>query len=105
MRVDAARYFILHRSAASTPTWTMKPCGPLDPLLEGRELLLTTEPPAHIAPYVAHSNRLNTLLCNALMASAPRHPFWEHLFDLLAAWQVAQGPLDATGPFLLVPRL
>ena len=101
MRVDAARYFILHHEGGVYADLDYEALRPLDPLLEGRQLLLTTEPPAHMATFVAHSNRLNTLLCNALMASAPGHPFWEHLFDLLAAWQVAAEPLDATGPFLL----
>lgn len=101
MRVDAARYFILHRHGGVYADLDYEALRPLDPLLDGRSLLLATEPPAHLARYLAQSNRLNILLSNALMASAPGHPFWEHVFDQLAAWQDAPGPLDTTGPFLL----
>ncbi len=101
MRVDAVRYFIMHRFGGVYVDLDYEALRSLEPLLEGHQLALTTEPPAHMHNYIVHGNRLNHLVSNAFLASVPGHPFWEFVFDLLASWQSAGGPLDATGPFLL----
>lgn len=99
-RVDALRYFVLYHCGGLYVDLDYEALRPIGPLFEGRDLVLTPEPPAHLQ---AHVDKLflDQLLCNALMASTPGHPFWEHVFQLLVTWRQAPGPLDATGPFLL----
>lgn len=101
MRVDAARYFLLHRHGGLYVDLDFESLRPIDPLLSGCEVVLGCEPPAHVALEASRSRGFDRIVCNALMASAPRHPFWEHVFDLLLAYRRSPDPLDATGPFLL----
>ncbi|MFN2181306.1 MAG: glycosyltransferase, partial [Candidatus Promineifilaceae bacterium] len=99
-RADAARYFILHRHGGLYVDLDYEALRPLDDLLQGKELVLTTEPPSHLQRHPV-KRFLRRMVCNALMASRPGHPFWEHVFELLVAWGAAPGPLDAAGPFML----
>jgi UDP:flavonoid glycosyltransferase YjiC (YdhE family) len=99
-RVDAARYFILHHYGGVYVDLDYEALRPLEPLLEGSSLVLTNEPPVHLQRQ-GQKRFLNQMISNAFMASVPGHAFWEHVFELLAAWRDAPGPLDATGPFLL----
>src|SRR5258706_161173 len=41
------------------------------------------------------------IVCNALFASVPRHPFWEHLFPFLMTSSNEGNVLEASGPFVL----
>ena len=100
MRADAARCFVLHHHGGVYADLDYEALRPLDPLLANRRLLLTTEPPLHQQTSPARRS-MRQILCNALMGSAPGHPFWVHLFEQLPAWSSAPGPLDATGPHLL----
>ena len=101
MRVDAARYFIMHYYGGVYVDLDYEALRSIGPLLKDRALVLTTEPPAHMDKYMVHGYRLNQLVSNAFLASVPGHPFWNFVFDMLASWQSAGGPLDATGPFLI----
>ena len=99
-RADAARYFVLYHYGGLYADLDYEALRPLDPLLAGHSLVLTEEPPAHVQDH-AESLLHARMLCNALIASVPGHPFWRLVFDLLLAWRDAPDPLDATGPFLL----
>ena len=101
MRVDAVRYFLLHRHGGLYADLDFESLRPIDPLLRGCEVVLGCEPPAHVALNAPRSRGLDRIVCNAFMASIPRHPFWEHVFELLLAYRRSPDPLDATGPFLL----
>lgn len=101
MRVDAARYFLLHRHGGLYVDLDFESLRPIDPLLSGCEVMFGCEPPAHVALDAPRARGLERIVCNALMASTAEHPFWEHVFELLIAFQRSPDPLDATGPFLL----
>jgi mannosyltransferase OCH1-like enzyme len=100
-RVDAARYFILHRYGGVYADLDFECLRPLEPLLRGRELVLGLEPEAHLSKNNVRAHGLDRLVCNAFMASQPRHPFWEHVFLELVGAHRRSGPLETTGPFLL----
>ncbi len=101
MRADAVRYFILHHYGGVYADLDAECLRPLEPLLAGKELVLGLEPPQHLAEHRARGYPLDRIVSNAIMAAAPGHPFWEHVFRLLIGFHQAPGPLDATGPFLL----
>ena len=101
MRVDAVRYFIMHHIGGVYADLDYESVRSLDPLLAGKQVVLTVEPPHHVQFYIKHSYRFNQIVCNALFASVPNHPFWEHLFEMLVAWQSGRDVLDVTGPFLI----
>ncbi len=101
MRVDAVRYFILHYYGGVYADLDVECLRALDPLLADRQLLLGLEHPLHAKSPLARSRGLQNIVGNAVMASAPQHPFWEHVFKQLIAFHRAPGPLDATGPFFL----
>lgn len=101
MRVDAARYFLLHYHGGLYADLDFESLRPIDPLLKGCEVMFGCEPPVHVDLDAPRTRGLTRIVCNALMASTPAHPFWEHVFDLLIESQHSPDPLDATGPFLL----
>jgi hypothetical protein len=101
MRSDAARYFILHHHGGVYADLDAECVRPLDPLLAGRELVLVEEPAAHLKQHRERGYPLDRIVSNAFMASAPGHPFWEHVHKLLVGYHRAPGALDATGPFLV----
>lgn len=101
MRADAARYFILHAFGGVYADLDMECVRPLDDLIDDTDVVFAREPAAHEAGPLPVERGLDLIVCNALMASAPGHPFFEHVFRLLTVFAHAPGPLDATGPFLL----
>src|SRR5262245_1687646 len=101
MRVDAVRYFLLHHYGGMYVDLDFECIQPLTPLLSHAALVLGVEPPEHTDMTLARERALDRIVCNALMASQPQHPFWEHVFTLLMQCRDAPGPLDAAGPFFL----
>lgn len=100
-RVDAARCFILHRSGGVYADLDLEALRPLDPLIEGQELLLACEPPAHAAEARVRERGFTEVIGNAFLASRRAHPFWERVFEQLVESRRLAGALDATGPFLI----
>ena len=98
MRAEAARYFILHRHGGVYVDLDYEALRPLEPLLQGRGVVLTSEPPAHLQARHHHSLEL---ISNAFLASVPGHAFWLHVFDALRSWRRAPESFAATGPGLL----
>jgi len=101
MRVDAVRYFMLYHYGGLYVDLDFECLRPLEPLLIGRQVVIALEPPEHLEIHSVQQPSFNKLICNALMASQPRHLFWEWVFQELIISQDASYPLDATGPFML----
>lgn len=100
-RADTIRYFLLHHFGGVYADLDMECLRPLDPLLDGKKIVLGLEPETHVARHSNPDRPLSRIVCNAWMASAPGHPFWEHLFKHLIASHRREDPLDATAVFML----
>jgi len=100
-RADAARYFILHHSGGVYLDLDFECLRPLDALLAGRQFVLGLEPAVHLESEMVRLEGLTELVGNALIASTPGHPFWEHVFKQLVASAAFPGPLVSTGPIML----
>jgi mannosyltransferase OCH1-like enzyme/UDP:flavonoid glycosyltransferase YjiC (YdhE family)/GT2 family glycosyltransferase len=100
-RVDAVRYFILNHCGGLYVDMDFECFRSIHPLLAGKQLVFGLEPAGHLDAPIARQRNLDRIIGNALMASVPGHPFWEHVFKQLVANHKLQGPLDATGPFML----
>lgn len=101
MRADAARYFLLFHFGGVYADLDYECLRPFDDLLAGRRLVVGLEPAAHMELPLTKATGLRRMLCNALMASEPGHPFWEHVFRQLVASHKAPEALGATGPYML----
>jgi mannosyltransferase OCH1-like enzyme len=101
MRADAVRYFILHFHGGVYADLDLEALRPLDDLLADKELALGLAPAAQAAERGGRSRGFEQVVECAFMASVPAHPFWAHVFGVLAEWRGAASTPDATGPFLL----
>jgi mannosyltransferase OCH1-like enzyme/UDP:flavonoid glycosyltransferase YjiC (YdhE family) len=101
MRADAARYFILYHYGGVYADLDMECLRPLDSILADKQLLFGLEPPLHSKSLDAKRYGLEKVIGNAVMASVPQHPFWEHVFKSLVGFHQAQSALVATGPCFL----
>lgn len=101
MRVDAVRCFILHHYGGVYADLDMECLKPLDPFLEGKQLVLGLEPVEHLNLIQARERSMEKIIGNAFLASRPGHPFWEHVFEQLVTFRHLPNPLDATGPYFL----
>ena len=102
MQVDAVRYFLLYHFGGVYADLDLECLRPIDLLLEGKQVVIGCEPPHHVDQHNAKKRGGgNRILCNAFMASVPRHPFWEYLMRSLPVCCDETDPLLATGPFFL----
>ena len=102
MRVDAVRYFILYHYGGLYVDLDFESLQPVDDYLASNDIVIGLEPPSHALGGAHMADRpFDQLLCNAFMASAPRHPFWEHLFKVLVGQHRESYPPSATGPYML----
>ncbi|MEI7912169.1 MAG: glycosyltransferase [Verrucomicrobiota bacterium] len=98
-RVDAVRYLILKRIGGVYADLDSICLRPLDELLEGRSLVFGCQLPFGTTPFEIFGT-----VCNAIMAGAPAHPFWNGVETHMA--QVRdQHVLSATGPDFLTTRI
>lgn len=96
-RADAVRYFLLHAFGGLYVDLDFECLRPIGPVLEGATCVLGCEPRLHAERLHARPR----LLCNAIMASAPGHPFWLRVHDELrrrAALFDGRDPVESTGP-------
>lgn len=100
-RIDLARYLILRRFGGVYADLDFECLRPIDGLLEGRSFVVGLEPEEHGRLAKAVERGLPRILCPSFLASAPGHPFWDHLLDRLVEARSCTDVLDATGPFLL----
>ncbi|MCP5151013.1 MAG: glycosyltransferase [Chromatiales bacterium] len=105
MRADAVRYFLMARLGGLYVDMDFECLRPLDPLLAERRAVVGLEPAAHAARLQARARGLDHVVGNALLASEPGHPLWEHVIRELVASHREPGVLDATGPFMLTRAL
>ncbi len=101
MRADAARYLVLQHYGGVYADLDMECLRAVDPLIEGKELLLPLEPQIHLQSMPATTAGMRRIIGNAWMASAPGHPFWEHVLAEMQSTRHRPGALEATGPFML----
>ncbi|NUS88872.1 MAG: glycosyltransferase [Streptomyces sp.] len=100
-RADAIRYFLLDHFGGLYVDLDFECLRPMTGLFAGKELVLGLEPEAHTRLPVSRRSGMRRIVCNALMASRPGHPFWAHVHRQLVGAHTRSGPLDATGPFFL----
>ena len=97
-RIDAFRYFLLHHCGGLYVDIDFECLKPFDVLTNSEnKCLLGLEPELH-AKRLYNKNRL---ICNAIMASPPKHKFWEHVFTTLIKCRNEKNVLEATGPGML----
>ena len=82
-KADIMRYFILYHYGGIYADLDMESVRPIEPLLERHDrhwgVALASEPFDH----AQNQDSRNLLVCNAMMISQPRHPFWEAVFKAL----------------------
>lgn len=100
-RADMFRYVLLAARGGVYADLDFESRRPLTELLQGAEVVLGTEPPSHADDPAVRSRGLSRIVCNALMASAPGHPFWDHVLDLVGQADPNGPVLDTTGVFML----
>jgi mannosyltransferase OCH1-like enzyme/glycosyltransferase involved in cell wall biosynthesis len=101
-RVDAIRYFWLDYYGGIYIDLDFECLAPIDLLIAERSILLSLEPSAHtIENDMVQERNLSEIISPAWMASAPEHPFWQHVWQHLVNNRSHPNVLDATGPFLL----
>lgn len=100
-RADAARYLILKSFGGVYADLDAECLRPFDALLDGKQLVFGLEPEAHLRLKKAADRRFDKLLCPTVIASAPGHPFWDHVWRELRAIPRSDDVLDITGPFML----
>ena len=101
MRVDAARYFLMHRCGGLYVDLDFESLRPIDSLLANRQLVFGCEPQEHVKLNKPRARGFHSIVCNAFIASAPEHPFWEYVFEQMTLSRLRPDPLDATGPFFM----
>jgi mannosyltransferase OCH1-like enzyme len=101
-RVDAIRFFLLHRYGGVYADLDFECLRPIDPLVERAEVLLGVEPDVHVRenPHLGEAG-VTRIVCNAFMASTPGHPFWDHTLRLMLSGTVTGGVLGVAGGLLL----
>jgi mannosyltransferase OCH1-like enzyme len=100
-RADLARYLVVSHFGGVYADLDCESLKPLDDLLTGHTLMFGLEPPSHVKRPAVASRGFTRVVCNALFASVPGHPFWQHLFPLLAATKEEGNVLECAGPFAL----
>ncbi len=100
-RVDAIRCFLLKHFGGLYVDLDFECLEPFDELLDTDAVVLGEEPAKHVRERCNEHPELTRVVCNALMASPPGHPFWDHVIECMIAAHHEPGPLNATGPFLL----
>ena len=101
MRVDAARYLMMHRCGGVYADLDVLCLRPLQPLFGDHSLLLGEEPQAQLRLPKALERQFERIIANAVLISVPGHAFWEHVIHSLVASHREHDVLDATGPFML----
>ena len=100
-RADLARYLVVAHFGGVYADLDCEALRPIDALLEGRSLVFGLEPQSHVDKPAVTSRGFKRIVCNALFASVPGHPFWKHLFPFLFASRDEGNVLEASGPFVL----
>jgi mannosyltransferase OCH1-like enzyme len=100
-RADLARVLVVYHYGGIYADLDCESLKPLDDLLAGRGLVFGLEPASHVKKPAVASRGFTRVVCNALFASVPHHPFWQHLFPMLMASKDEGNVLECAGPFVL----
>lgn len=100
-RAEAYRYFSMYHYGGVYVDMDFEALLPLDDLLRDQQVVFGKEPASHLEQHTIRTRGLTRIVCNAFLASAPRHPFWEHVRELLIKNRDAETLFDRTGIFLL----
>jgi len=96
-RADAARYLLMEVFGGIYADMDFEATRPFDDLLGAHQIAVAPEPPAHWLLYGGEP-----LLCNAIILSRRRHPFWafmrKALTEAFSALGSAADTLSLTGP-------
>ncbi len=101
-RWDAIRYLILYRIGGMYVDFDYECMASLEPYLTDQTCVMGLEPQRHAERY-----NYPQIVGNALMASAPRHPYFKAMIDdLTIHWQTrwknsSYQVLESTGPFMV----
>jgi mannosyltransferase OCH1-like enzyme len=98
MRVDCIRYFILYKYGGVYADLDFECVANLAPLLQNHSLVIGQEPVEHAKVFGR-----NRMVCNAWMASEPRHPFWHAVISEIHKRHVqgVDNVMGMTGPVLV----
>eukprot|EP00887_Chlorella_sp_A99_P006870 scaffold2.g6870.t1 len=91
-RADAARYMVVHHAGGLYLDADVECYREGYDMLEGLDVVLQG----------SHPSEGTT---NAMLASVPKHPFWEQVFKVMAQKVDVAHPIDATGPVVLADAL
>jgi len=91
MRADVIRYFLLHHFGGIFVDLDVLCLKPFSGLVSNRELILGIEPELYVTEPVP-GREFHRVLCNAVMASRPGHPFWGHVFLRLVEFHKSNPP-------------
>lgn len=96
-RVDAFRYFLLYEFGGLYVDLDFECLKSFDSLMEKEKCFFGSEPPKHVKKW-----KVSGLLpCNALMASIPKHPFWNFVCHQLTKTAKDNNIVKSTGPVFL----
>lgn len=104
-RADLARCLVVCHYGGVYADLDCECLRPLDDLLEGRALVFGLEPQSHVDKPAVAIRGYSRIVCNAIFASVPQHPFWHHLIPLFMARRDEGNILEATGPFVITRAL
>lgn len=101
MRVDAVRYFWMYHYGGLYVDLDFQCLKSIEPLLERKNIVIGLEPHDHLEKEFLQKYEFTQILCNAFMASVPKHPFWIEMIQQLIKNHLQTDTLAATGPFCL----
>jgi len=96
-RADVITYFILHHYGGVYADLDFECLRPIEPLLEGKQLLFGLEPKEHLCLQRVVDRGFDKIVAHGFIASVPGHLFWEHVFKQLVGYHKAGGPLMQPG--------
>ena len=95
-RVDAARYFMLHKYGGMYVDMDYECVNNFEHLLPGHKVSIAE------SPYKNDGRPDTETHQNALMASPQGHPFWERIFKILDDHKNHDSVVYATGPYVII---
>ena len=98
-RADMMRYIYMHRWGGVYADLDVGLLRPLAPLIgsSNASVLLGQEPLAHALLLESRARQV----CNAVIISVPRHPFWLHVLREISRGSFESDPVGSTGPRML----
>ena len=98
MRVDAIRYYLLYTYGGIYADLDFECVARMDSLVANQTIIIGQEPPEHV-----QAQKRNRMLCNAWMASVPKHPFWHAVISEIHRRHIegVDNVMGMTGPILI----